>query len=547
MVVQHNLRAMNSNRMLGVTTKAQSKSTEKLSSGYKINRAADDAAGLAISEKMRKQIRGLTQATANAQDGISAVQTAEGALTEVHDMLQRMNELAIKAGNGTMSESDRQSIQDEVDQLVTEIDRVSETTKFNETYLLKGTGKNKNSGEASARVDGKIQEAVISKATGNIFKGTMDMDSDYKLDAGTEDTATVTYLDAEGNKRTKDVTFKTGANAKTTAANLAEAINEDKDLKKIFKATSNAAGGISVESKLDGTKTDNTKNAVQNITFESATKPDGSVGGVKRRNRFTEIDPAKDIVEADQATEAAKMVTAAKGEAYTFTIGSVKTDGSPELKLKDGESITINGKTYTYDKNKVNSAANSFASIDDLQKLIGDEYDVTVQVKGTKKVDTYEVTSTSPSEAAKQVSSVSEEFATNATADGLKKEISTLAAADFEDSPASDTIPATVTNVDAKVGTNPVVGDQKSYTTYEDLKFVLSITEKSTVDQAKDVLNFSLQVGADTTEENKISVDIESMSAKSLGILNIAVTGEDSSNADAAVNTISDAIAKVSA
>lgn len=138
MVVQHNLQAMNANRMLGVTTSSAAKSIEKLSSGYKINRAADDAAGLSISEKMRKQIRGLTQASANAQDGISAVQTAEGALGEVHDMLQRMNELAVKSANGTNSESDRKSIQDEIDQLTTEIDRVSETTKFNETYLLKG-------------------------------------------------------------------------------------------------------------------------------------------------------------------------------------------------------------------------------------------------------------------------------------------------------------------------------------------------------------------------------------------------------------------------
>ena len=138
MVVQHNMQAMNANRMLNVTTGAQAKSTEKLSSGYKINRAADDAAGLSISEKMRKQIRGLDQASSNAQDGVSAVQTAEGALTEVHSMLQRMNELAVQAANGTNSESDRQSIQDEISQLTTEIDRVAETTKFNETYLLKG-------------------------------------------------------------------------------------------------------------------------------------------------------------------------------------------------------------------------------------------------------------------------------------------------------------------------------------------------------------------------------------------------------------------------
>ena len=139
MVVQHNMQAANANRMLNVTTSAQSKSTEKLSSGYKINRAADDAAGLTISEKMRKQIRGLDQASTNAQDGVSSVQTAEGALTEVHSMLQRMNELATQSANGTNSTTDRKAIQDEIDQLSTEIDRVSETTKFNEMYLLKGT------------------------------------------------------------------------------------------------------------------------------------------------------------------------------------------------------------------------------------------------------------------------------------------------------------------------------------------------------------------------------------------------------------------------
>jgi len=136
MLVQHNLRAMNSNRMLKVNTQTQAKSTEKLSSGYKINRAADDAAGLAISEKMRRQVRGLTQASLNAQDGISMVQTAEGALNEVHDMLQRMNELAVKAANGTMTTEDRDYISKEVNALFTEIDRVANTTTFNEQSLL---------------------------------------------------------------------------------------------------------------------------------------------------------------------------------------------------------------------------------------------------------------------------------------------------------------------------------------------------------------------------------------------------------------------------
>ena len=174
MVVQHNLTAMNSNRMLGLTQSSQAKSTEKLSSGYKINRAADDAAGLSISEKMRKQIRGLTQASANAEDGISTVQTAEGALNEVQDMLQRMNELAVKASNGTNSENDRTYIQNEIDQLTTEIDRVAETTKFNETYLLKGDkdavkGYSYTYGKANAEnaaICGKLNTTATGSNTG---------------------------------------------------------------------------------------------------------------------------------------------------------------------------------------------------------------------------------------------------------------------------------------------------------------------------------------------------------------------------------------------
>lgn len=144
MVIQHNLQAANSNRMLNITTQQVGSSTEKLSSGYRINRAADDAAGLSISEKMRKQIRGLSRALVNSEDGISCVQTADGAMNEVQDMLQRMNELCVKGANGTLSVTDREYIQDEIDQLISEIDRISETAKFNETYLLKGDDKNKS-------------------------------------------------------------------------------------------------------------------------------------------------------------------------------------------------------------------------------------------------------------------------------------------------------------------------------------------------------------------------------------------------------------------
>ena len=156
---------MNSNRMLAVNTSTQAKSTEKLSSGYKINRAADDAAGLSISEKMRRQIKGLTQASSNAQDGISCVQTAEGALTEVHDMLQRLNQLAVKGETGTLTSVDRNYIKAEINQLMSEIDRVQSTTTFNEQSLLDGsfTGKGLQVGaEAGQHIDISIKSMSLS-------------------------------------------------------------------------------------------------------------------------------------------------------------------------------------------------------------------------------------------------------------------------------------------------------------------------------------------------------------------------------------------------
>jgi len=163
MVVQHNLQAANTNRQLGITTGLQAKSTEKLASGYKVNRAGDDAAGLAISEKMRSQVRGLDRASTNAQDGISVVQTAEGALNEVHSILQRMNELATQAANDTNTTMDRSQIKLEIDQLTSEINRIASTTQFNTMNLLDGnfSGKNLQVGSLS----GQKIELNISKMT----------------------------------------------------------------------------------------------------------------------------------------------------------------------------------------------------------------------------------------------------------------------------------------------------------------------------------------------------------------------------------------------
>ncbi len=169
MVVQHNLTAMNANRMLGITTNAQAKQTERLASGYRINRAADDAAGLSVSEKMRRQIRGLDQASANAQDGISLVQSAEGALNEVHDMLQRMNELTVKAANGTYTTTQKQYIADEVNQLISEIDRVATTTKFNDQKVLQGSTNDGNAATKSFQFQvGNEQNETLAVTISNM-------------------------------------------------------------------------------------------------------------------------------------------------------------------------------------------------------------------------------------------------------------------------------------------------------------------------------------------------------------------------------------------
>jgi flagellin len=252
MVVQHNLTAMNSNRMLGVTTSAQAKSTEKLSSGYKINRAADDAAGLSISEKMRKQIRGLTQASSNAQDGISAVQTAEGALNEVQDMLQRMNELAVKAANGTNSEDDRNYIQDEVNQLIKEIDRVSTTTKFNETYLLKGDdtvkftaqGTNLKTAEGTAGAADEKQTYTLTIAQNS-----------FKTEGGKSD-VTFSLMGKNFSVRLEETDDN-----KTLATKLAKAMNENKITDSnvgAFTASADDAGKITLTAAKNGVVADTT-------------------------------------------------------------------------------------------------------------------------------------------------------------------------------------------------------------------------------------------------------------------------------------------------
>ena len=244
MVVQHNMSAMNANRMLSGVSSAQSKSTEKLSSGYRINRAADDAAGLSISEKMRGQIRGLNQASTNAQDGISLIQTAEGALNESHSILQRMRELSVQASNGTETDDDREAVQSEIEQLQSELTRISETTEFNTMKLLDGS----RSGSAVSASVSKSAEANLT--TEPATKASATTAAITKID-GKESSYSVTVMDKDGNASTTTVKFTGQNDLEKDAKSIADELKKT-DLANTFDITSAADGTITFTAKEAG-------------------------------------------------------------------------------------------------------------------------------------------------------------------------------------------------------------------------------------------------------------------------------------------------------
>ena len=354
MVVQHNMQAANANRMLGITSGAQSKSTEKLSSGYKINRAADDAAGLTISEKMRKQIRGLDKASSNAQDGVSSVQTAEGALTEVHSMLQRMNELAVQASNGTNSADDRSAIQDEVDQLTTEIDRVAETTKFNEIYLLKGDDsstknvymKGHDAGLKGALTDGAktatftmdtLKEGDKYTIAGKEYtigstKGELEALID-KADADLTDAGAGTKdVEIDGKKYT--LTFKNGGN--TIADDAGNTVADLATLKNLIDGGSKVTYGdttLTAMNDKDGDGVDDDDDSV--ISAENA-----------KKKIQAELTAANNIGTTDQAATVAEAVDdAATGKtSYTITKGFATVSNTLSFNLHVGADADMTNK-----------------------------------------------------------------------------------------------------------------------------------------------------------------------------------------------------------
>ncbi len=558
MVVQHNMQAANANRMLNVTTSAQSKSTEKLSSGYKINRAADDAAGLTISEKMRKQIRGLDRASTNAEDGVSAVQTAEGALTEVHSMLQRMNELATQSANGTNSTTDRQAIQDEIDQLTTEIDRVSETTKFNETYLLKGdtdgatSAKNVNAHDAG--LAGKLVANGDGTSTFKLDKALADGDNvtiagkKYTIGSTTASTDGFEKLDTLGAKKVSvgDSVTDANGNKKTlvdkfsntgTATNIYEAGDRIKiDGKEYTIATATAL------SKTTGAEL-SSADAQQMVSEALANGKEAS---------FTSKATAKGIYAAN-ATMDVKIVSALDTNEVS-SLGIATTAKVSDLKgtaLAAGDVVSLSGKAITataeapanmstvkdivksLQKNDAIQIGGKTITISDKTSLADDKYTVNDALSLLNDKDTVNFDNVTSAEGKAALTVSGLKASTDYTAVDTKVAASgdnVISAKDAYSMMAEELQKAS--SIGADVAAEVKSDNSGNFT-----------IKQGTVD-VKEALSFNLHVGADADSTNKITVDIDSMSSAGLGIKGIKADTEQ--DATYAIDAIADAISQVS-
>ena len=368
MVVQHNMAAMNANRMLSGVSSAQSKSTEKLSSGYRINRAADDAAGLSISEKMRSQIRGLNKASDNAQDGISLIQTAEGALNEQHSILQRMRELSVQAANGTETDDDREAVQNEIEQLQSELTRISDTTEFNTMKLLDGSQSgNKVQASVSKSADANLttEPATTGKSVSAALTNTAN---------GTESTYAVTVMDKDGNASTTTVKFTAGADESKDAEAIIKALKDTDLADKFDMEYSTGAKTITFTSKEEGVSSNVVLTQLGTAAAAATVKPGedaysklaAGIGAYKGEGNIEDsiftvngekfayvTDPTKlgddykDVnyvqtkaddgtVDKDDAAAMAKLINAKTGIAAV-------ADGNGNISLKAGSSNTGKG------------------------------------------------------------------------------------------------------------------------------------------------------------------------------------------------------------
>ncbi len=507
MVVQHNLKAMNSNRMLGVTQKTVAGSTEKLSSGYKINRAADNAAGLSISEKMRKQIRGLTQASANAEDGISSVQTAEGALQEVTDMLQRMNELAVQAANGTNSVTDRQYIQDEVDQLVTEIDRVAETTKFNETYLLKGDDTKATSKVYTTNyaVTYATNQGTNVKGAGGVVANTVKHNVNYT---------------GESNVYFVNTTSVKNANSSTPVT--ADVISKGDDVTKYLANTVEGQNGTLKTAAINSTAYTAFKNVdISEVALVTSANTDSTKLQYKD-GMITALDAAYIL-----DTENNSVIRVKAGE-----------DLSKFMKVSDDKSkVSMNEQFRMLDEVVTDNTANPTT----LTNTAGSLGSTTLghQIQGTTSITTGDIQTAKEFKLAETAKKLYD-------ADG--KEVSGVALNKYFDENGqytgglysdSQATKAVLSDNDPNVDTAKNGEDKIS--TY--------IT-KNYADVTAD-LSFSLHVGADSDRTNKIQTNIQSMSSAALGVNKLSsklvgIVDGSGDNATDAIDVIAEALQKVS-
>ncbi len=558
MVVQHNLTAMNSNRMLGVTTSAQAKSSEKLSSGYRINRAADDAAGLTISEKMRKQMRGLDRASTNAQDGVSAVQTAEGALTEVHSMLQRMNELANQASNGTNSTADRDAIQAEIDQLNTEIDRVSETTKFNETYLLKGDegskvgtlqahdaglkGKLTDNGD-TATFEIELKEGNTISIAGKEYTISDKTDDDKKLltkdDAAAKIQAALKQANDIGatNDAKSTVTFDV-QKKEVLGINDPKATFEAKVAMVAYDKTNKTLRDIKVGDDI----TDLVKNGDITLYKAPATSATLGAGNTAKTGLLVvhEDALAKGVT---QQIAKGDTVTASANGLGAITGASVAAAADHKIY----EEINLAADTKTNASYKASAKLSDGAGTDS-------SFDITFNELGT---DTATAEKIAEGQNALGAAMGQIKYTYGAGGGAFSHDFGAGSKLDIDhngkisyDGVEIATITATAkAGATQKAGTDTLAVDGAfvnavAATKDASDKYTFTIN-KGTTAGAKD-LSFNLHVGADADMTNKINVTIEAMSTENLGIKGLNVADADGVAATYAIDAIQDAISKVS-
>lgn len=367
MIINHNMNALNAHRNMNVNNTAAGKSMEKLSSGLRINRAGDDAAGLAISEKMRGQIRGLTQASRNASDGISMIQTAEGALNETQNILQRMRELSVQSSNDTNTSADRASIQKEIEQLTEEIDRIGNNTEFNTQSLLKGDGSTKLEGISidlagkttmTAGDDAKTVEAKVNidlqnvVAAGSIKLGINDKSIEVKLTAGgTGGDITGGDTVSLGNPADKDKVHDSVVEV------IQNKIDEDEDLKGNFKVSVNA-GKVVVEAVKSGENSGVKGNIKLEETVTNATITDSNGGTVTKGNT---------VVGKDVKATAAKATINLEDLTVEHLLTKGITIGGKQIEFYDADEGAYSGNAIGV---SITSAKNAQTGDIDEEKLV---------------------------------------------------------------------------------------------------------------------------------------------------------------------------------